>query len=140
MLHRDTLGAKRKAFLSLLVDKLPVEKSYLAGGTALALMLGHRESIDFDWFSPVDFDPEALASNLSRLGRLEITETTKGTLHSILDGIRVTWLHYPNPLMADLVQPPDMQGLALASLLDIGLMKWATGGEYRLGGPGSLQV
>jgi hypothetical protein len=125
VLHWDTLGANRKAFLNLLVDNLPVEGSYLAGGTALALMLGHRESIDFDWFSPLDFDPEALASSLSRLGRLEITETTKGTLHGILDGVRITWLHYPNPLLADLVQPLDMPGLALASLLDIGLMKWA---------------
>ena len=39
--------------------------------------------------------------------------------------MRITWLYYPNPLLGDLIQPPDMPGLALASLLDIGLMKWA---------------
>jgi hypothetical protein len=51
MLHWDTLGPERKAFLSLLVDHQPVKDSYLAGGTALALIIGHRESIDFDWFN-----------------------------------------------------------------------------------------
>lgn len=125
MVHWDMLSARRKAFLRLLVDNLPVEESYLAGGTALALMVGHRESIVFDWFSTVDFDPEVLASRLSRLGDLKINEVKRGTFHGLLDGIRITWLHYPNPLLIDLVQTADMHGLQMASLLDIGLMKWA---------------
>ncbi len=125
MLHWDTLGTERKTFLERLVENQPVKRCYLAGGTALALLIDHRESIDFDWFTPTDFDPEIVANSLSGLGRLEVTEAAKRTLHAIIDGIRITYLHYPNPLLADLIQPPDMPRLSLASLLDIGLMKWA---------------
>ncbi|WP_169730006.1 nucleotidyl transferase AbiEii/AbiGii toxin family protein [Thermicanus aegyptius] len=38
--------------LRRILESPPVKNCYLAGGTALALLLGHRESIDFDWFTP----------------------------------------------------------------------------------------
>ena len=46
------------------------DRFYLAGGTALALHLGHRDSEDFDFFSPDDFDDQFLI----------------GELHGVLDG------------------------------------------------------
>lgn len=124
MLCWETLGSERKAFLKRLLSNMPVPGSYLAGGTALALILGHRESLDFDWFSPEDFDPAELLHRLSKLGTVMVSDMQKGTFHGILDGVRLTWLHYPNPLLADLIQTEEMPGLKLASLLDMGLMKW----------------
>lgn len=56
---------------------MPLPGSYLAGGTALALILGHRESIDFDWFVREDFDPEELEYLLSKIGQLKTIETKK---------------------------------------------------------------
>jgi len=103
----------------------PVPNSYLAGGTALAMMLGHRQSIDFDWFSPNMFAVEAVAEKLSAFGTLDVAETKKGTFHGFVDGIRVTWLYYPNPLLEELIISPGIPGLSLASLVDIALMKWA---------------
>ena len=100
----------------------PVENCYLAGGTALALLLGHRESIDFDWFTPEQFTPEKIESNLSEKGQLMISEAKPNTFHGILDGVQVTWLHYPRPLL----EPPilaDIPQLKIASTLDIGTMK-----------------
>ena len=55
----DTLRALK------LVSKIDiVKKSYLAGGTALALHLGHRISVDLDFFTPVEFDEQVLTQNL----------------------------------------------------------------------------
>ncbi len=125
MLYWNTVGREGKAFLTNLVDNLPLPGSYLAGGTALALILGHRESVDFDWFSPVAFDPEVLYRSLAQIGRVKIADTQKGTFHGLLDGIRLTWLYYPNPLLGSLIQTTEIPGLKLASVLDIGLMKWA---------------
>lgn len=112
-------------FLKKISSALPVPGAYLAGGTALALILGHRESIDLDWFSPVMFNTKAVAESLSKLGQLRISEVKKGTLHCFLDDIQVTWLYYPNPLLAELQTAPEIPGLSLASLLDIAVMKWA---------------
>ena len=125
MLYWSTLEVEQKIILQLIVEQTPLAGSYLAGGTALTLILGHRESIDFDWFSPSNFDSEVLARQLSNLKPFEVNEASKGTLHGILDGVRVTWLYYPNPLLDHLITSPEMPNLKLASLKDIGVMKLA---------------
>lgn len=125
MLHWSTLGEKRKAILKLLVDQMPLPGSYLAGGTALALMLGHRQSVDLDWFYAHQFDPEQLARQLSSLEEFETSEAAKGTLHGIFCGLRITWLYYPNPLLDNFVTTSEMPALKLASLKDIAVMKLA---------------
>ncbi len=52
----------------------------LYGGTAIALRLGHRMSVDFDFFSPVAFDPEFLYKKVSYLKNARIVQQTKNTL------------------------------------------------------------
>lgn len=124
-MHWSILGEERKALLRLIADQMPLPGSYLAGGTALALIIGHRESIDFDWFSPSEFDPEDLARQLSLLKPFSINEATRGTLHGIMDNVRVSWVYYPNPLLDNFITSSSIPGLRLASLKDIGTMKIA---------------
>jgi hypothetical protein len=109
--------------LNHILESEPVPDCYLAGGTALALLLGHRESIDFDWFTPTPFTPEQIEGGLSSRGQLMITEAKPNTFHGIFNGVQVTWLYYPRPLLDPLVVPADMPNLKISSLLDIGLMK-----------------
>lgn len=91
----DILNGDQRRVLEKILKNMPLPGSYLAGGTALALILGHRESIDFDWFVREDFDPEELEYLLSKIGQLKTIETKKGTYHGFLDGVRVTWLNIP---------------------------------------------
>ncbi|OAT80803.1 nucleotidyl transferase AbiEii/AbiGii toxin family protein [Desulfotomaculum copahuensis] len=121
----NTLDRPRKILLKRIAEIMPVPDSYLAGGTALALILGHRKSIDFDWFTPSEFEPEIIMRDLSALGKIKITETKKGTFHGFIDRVRVTWLYYPNPLLKPLISIDNVYGLRLASLTDIAIMKWA---------------
>lgn len=93
----NTLDRSRKSLLAKLAAGMPVPGSYLARGTALALILGHRKSIDFDWFTPNDFQTGVLLRDLAMLGKVKVGEIRKGTFHGFVDGIRVTWLWYPNP-------------------------------------------
>jgi len=119
----EVLDERRNTLLKKIVKNMPVKNSYLAGGTAIALQLGHRISYDFDWLTPEIFNPEKVSAELEAIGALKNVSISRGTFHGTLEDIRVTWLHYPNPLLKPLVESPESPGLKIASLEDLGLMK-----------------
>ena len=92
---------------------------YLAGGTALALRLDHRISEDLDLFTPDEVEPDLLAA---RLEGAVVTAASKGTLHVLLAGVRVSFLHYPPPL---LYATSEEEGIRVADARDVGVMKLA---------------
>lgn len=97
---------------------------YLAGGTGLALQLGHRRSVDFDWFrsQPID-DPLRLAADLKTPSfRLTVDRVEKGTLHASAKRVRVSFLEYSYPQLQPFV---EVAGLRLAAPEDIAAMKLA---------------
>lgn len=69
---------------------------YLAGGTAFALQMGHRRSLDFDFFSPEPFDTENLITQLSGATLLS---AQRGTLHVDVEGVKFSFLYYSEPLL-----------------------------------------
>jgi len=97
---------------------------YLGRGTAVALHLGHRRSVDLDWFtgSPVA-DPMALYGIL-RDGGLETTRARvePGTLHAVLSGVKVSFMEYRYPLLQHLC-PMGGADCDVASLDDLACMK-----------------
>lgn len=97
---------------------------YLGGGTAIAIHLGHRRSMDFDWFSRAPIgDPLTLAAQLRGDGvRLEVVEVARGTLHGAVEDVRMTFLEYPYEHLAPPVPWPAFD-CRLASLEDLASMK-----------------
>lgn len=96
----------------------------LAGGTALALLLGHRRSVDFDWFIETTMpDSLILARELTDAGvAWETDEVARGTLHGRVEEVRVSLLEYRYPLLAPPVAWPEY-GCSVLSLDDIACMK-----------------
>jgi len=93
---------------------------YLAGGTALALYLGHRESIDLDWFSDQSFSNDDLKKELSTQGVFELDREDKDTILGVLDRVKISFFRYNYAL----VYPPvDFNGIKLSSEQDIAAMK-----------------
>lgn len=64
-LHYDVLNSQRFKILKEL--QTFINRFYLAGGTGLALQLGHRVSDDFDFFTNISFNNEQLNSELLKL-------------------------------------------------------------------------
>ena len=64
---------------------------------------------------------ETVAERLSAWGALDVAESKKGTFMASFDGIRFTWLYYPNPLLGELILSSEISGLSLASIVDIAL-------------------
>jgi hypothetical protein len=95
-------------------------KFYLAGGTGCALQLGHRISRDLDFFSGEAFEPADIQRELRPLGQASADYTDAGTWVGIFEQTKIGFFAYAYPLLRP-ARP--YQGVAVASLEDIGCMK-----------------
>jgi len=122
--HKEILWDGQPEALRLLCRPVTERGFYLAVGTALELHLGHRRSVDFDWFTEGFLpDPILLAQQLlDEDVPFETDSTERGTLHGTVAGVRVTFLEYRYPLMEPPVFSPGL-GCRVAGLLDIACMK-----------------
>lgn len=94
---------------------------YLAGGTALALQIGHRHSVDLDFFSEKKFSVKRIVKNLSDIGRVTVTFEDPESVSIELGGAKLSFLHYPYRLIFPFVQ---WSGYGeLADVRDIACMK-----------------
>ena len=120
MFHPKVLNRDQEEIVKQL--KLPEEGGfYLAGGTALSLQIGHRTSIDFDFYTQKHFDSLRLAGNLNKtLSLLEIEFQAEDTLRLKVGKTELSFFYYDYPLIGKL---RSYQALKLASLEDIGAMK-----------------
>jgi len=100
------------------------KRFYLAGGTALALQLGHRVSVDLDFFSVndelLDENRREIVTALRPYFSFQIVHDVVGSLLLDVQGTAVGFFGYGYPLLAETT---TVEGVALAGLLDIGLMK-----------------
>lgn len=118
-MYPTTLYPKTKQVLDKVKEIPIISKFYLAGGTGLALQLGHRKSIDLDFFIR-DFPKKTmLLSSLSHLNP-RIIQDAPGTLDLIMEGVKVSFLEYKYPFVDKLV---GYEGIEIASVSDIACMK-----------------
>src|SRR3989338_627636 len=122
-LHWDVLDEKRTELLPQFALLKP-EGFYLAGGTALALYLGHRDSIDFDFFKSESFDTGGLFENARKAfegHRVVKTQEEKDTLSVVIDkDVRVSFFSFPYPLINRSI---NTEYFPIASIEDIACMK-----------------
>lgn len=97
-LHLDILpSSTRRAFLACThLEILRASRWYLAGGTALALHVGHRQSVDLDFFTPQRrFRVGAFEEKLLETGQWRTTLRRAGTLYGVFMNARVSFIAYP---------------------------------------------
>ena len=122
--HLETISDEQRDAARLLAPVLNDRQIYLAGGTSVALQLGHRRSVDLDWFSdlPID-DPMALAGDIkSAQVPFETKSVGRGTLHGQVLGVETSILEFKYPLLRPPLVCSDLN-CHLASPLDLAAMK-----------------
>ena len=128
-MHPKVLSSKGWGTVRALAKGGLLDSWILAGGTGLALHLGHRYSEDLDLFEFEPFDPLSMAEALSSLGRVQIQNRSADTLHLELNGLRLSYIRAQAPF---LFQGMAYRGLTVADPQDIAVMK-----VVAIGGRGS---
>lgn len=102
------------------LDELP-EHFVLYGGTAIALHLGHRASVDFDFFSSLPLDPNAVLPAYRFLCGAEVTQRDPHSLSCIVDRGGPVKLSFFGVPKLNRLHPPHIapNGVRVASLDDL---------------------
>ncbi|HEQ65243.1 MAG TPA: hypothetical protein ENN64_00230 [bacterium] len=114
-LHNKT----RKVLDKLAKVQFVGDNFYLAGGTALALQLGHRVSVDLDFFSEDEIKQKIILNKLNQFN-IEVISETEGSLDIIIEGVKLSFLEYKYPLLEDFV---EYEQIKIAGKKDIACMK-----------------
>jgi len=118
--HIEVLPDEQKELLELLSKQDWVKSFYLVGGSALALQIGHRQSLDFDFFIEKDFKTKEIIDYLKGLGKFELFDEMEDTINGLLNSVNISFLKYEYSLIKSSHKYSD---LIIADVLDIALMK-----------------
>ncbi len=119
-MHLKVLPKGAKKLLGPLKTVAQKHGFILAGGTALALQIAHRESVDFDFFSTRDFAVPALLTELQTYGKTAVLAQDEFTLTCLLGQVKLSFFRYWDGFLFDFVKTPYFP---LAAMEDIALMK-----------------
>ena len=117
-----TLSQLAQNTLALLGKQEFIRQTYLAGGSSLALQLGHRKSIDFDFFTEKELDLKKVKKLMQSIGVYKSESETPKTLVGEFNRIKFSLFHYPYKLIDETNQ---FGGINLANIRDIAAMKLA---------------
>jgi hypothetical protein len=121
LLRLEALTPEARELAPDLCASLASTDFVLAGGTGLALQLGHRISVDFDWFCWPEVFPPGLAGRLSALSRpITMLQDRTDTVECLLANVRCTFIAF-RPAFGPAVE--RLHGMPLAPIEDIGAMK-----------------
>ncbi len=125
-MHSEILADKQRKLLPLI--KAFSKGFYMVGGTATALHIGHRRSIDFDLFTTHDIKRRSIRNRIEKEGFAveSVLYEAFDQLHVIVNSVKITFFSFPY----DVVHPVDFEGIIpIPTLLDLAAMK-----TYALGG------
>jgi hypothetical protein len=128
-MHKEILTKEQIELLPIISE---FSKDFgLVGGTAIALHIGHRESIDFDMFSLKSFGNMQIRNKISEKIKIDNIIVNKlGEFTILIKGVKITFFHYPfdikfNEKFGYSVRMPDLLTLAAMKAYALGMRaKW----------------
>ena len=120
-MHKECFPAEGWKILKKLKDIANKHNAVLGGETALALHIGHRISVDLDFFTVTEFRVESLISGIRKTSSsFNVIAEGEDFLTANVDGIKISVFKYDYPFMDKLT---SYKGIKIAGLLDIAAMK-----------------
>lgn len=120
MLHYKTIDERTLGLLKNLMQLTEFAEMRLVGGSALALHIGHRTSVDIDLFGKLSIDEIGLSKAVNSLGEANIIRKSPNISIYIINRIKVDFVNYPFAWLENVV---EKDGIRLAGKKDIAAMK-----------------
>lgn len=120
MLQKKAIRSNILELIRSLQSDKKFKDFYLVGETALALHLGHRESIDIDLFTIKDFDVNSTLEYLEQEYAFSLQLSAKNTLKGIIDDVFLDIISHKYPIIEN---PVESEGIRMLSQNDIIAMK-----------------
>lgn len=120
MLQKQAVEPSTLELIKKLQDKDYLHGFHLVGGTALALNIGHRNSIDIDLFSNFSFETQQLLENLTHDFQFNLFYSANNTLKGSVSNIKLDILAHRYPYVKE---PLNIEGISMLSVEDIIAMK-----------------
>lgn len=120
MLYYETISPSTLELLIKIMKDQLLQDFVLVGGTALALRIGHRISIDLDLFSDKAFDENDLATHLFDNYQFELDFIAKNTVKGEINGVQIDCIAHQYPWIE---KSATIENIRIASLTDIAAMK-----------------
>ena len=93
MLHFETIEPATLELLRSIQTIPELDQTRLVGGTSLALQLGHRKSVDLDFFGHMPYDTNALLAMLKPLGEVTVLKDSTNIHIFLVNGIKVDFVN-----------------------------------------------
>lgn len=122
MLHKSTVYPETLELLRSLMAVEEFAAFNLAGGTSLSLQIGHRISVDLDFFGDQTIDSFEILALVAKYGKVTTLKSSKNILILDINGIKVDFVNYRYPILKPI---STIEGIRLLSQADIGAMKLA---------------
>lgn len=126
-MHLEILNKEQKELLPTLAQFK--REYYLVGGTAIALHIGHRESIDFDLFKEKDIRKKDIYNKLKAID-YKVSFADYNQLNMSANGVKITFFSFPYPVptnakLKGVLKMPDLLTLAAMKAFALGRRaKW----------------
>jgi hypothetical protein len=122
MLQLSTVGTETLELLKFLMIRPEFNNLRLVGGTALALQLGHRISVDLDLFGNIDYEDIDQAKTFESYNEVVVLKRSANINMLSINNIKVDFVNYSYPWLEE---PVLEKGIRLAGRKDIAAMKLA---------------
>lgn len=120
MLYKETVSAGTLELLKQLMEDEQLKDFFLVGGTALSLLIGHRQSIDIDLFCLHGFDENEMLAYLERAWGFKLDYQGTNTLKGQIEKVKVDFITHAYPLVENI---EELDSIRFAGLMDIAAMK-----------------
>lgn len=120
MLHTTAVYPATLAILKKMMELPEMSHFCLVGGTALALQIGHRISVDLDLFTTQNFDNQFIINSLNKIGKVENIIVNPNILQFSLEEVKVDIVKYPYNFIENYL---EIEGIRLLPIELIAVMK-----------------